>query len=458
MKDLDNLKKIDLNNLWHPFTQTKVWESDNDPLIVESAEGFELIDVEGNRYLDGVSSLWCNVHGHSVPEIISTLKDQAEKVCHSTLLGLSHRPILELTERLMKIVPKNLTRVFYADSGSTAVEASLRMAMEWWQKQNSPASKKKTKLLSLVGAYHGDTLGAVSVGYLEDFHWPLKSLVTQAFRVNPPHVYRFEQGLSEDEAVEKSIEELSSLLSKEAEQIATFIIEPLVQGAAGMWIHSAKYLQAVRELCTKHNVLLIADEVATGFGKTGKMFAVEKANVEPDILVLGKGLSAGYLPISAAVTTEQIFSGFTGEVSEGKTFFYGQTFAGNPLAAACAVANLDYFESSKVLDSLPERITVYQQALVEMILTHSQVDEVRVCGLMTGIELTKTSGKRDPYPSAELVGHRIVKEARKRGVIIRPLGNVMVLMPAIAMPEKDLLRLVQVTAESISAVCGESED
>jgi adenosylmethionine---8-amino-7-oxononanoate aminotransferase len=454
MKNLENLKKIDLNNLWHPFTQTSVWESDNNPLIVESAEGFELIDIEGNRYLDGVSSLWCNVHGHSVPAIITVLKTQADKVCHSTLLGLSHRPILELTERLIKIVPKNLTRVFYADSGSTAVEASLRMAMEWWQKQNTSASKKKTKLLSLVGAYHGDTLGAVSVGYLESFHWPLKSLVAEVLRVNPPHVYRFEENLSEEEAVAKSIEELSSLLEKEAEGIAAFIIEPLVQGAAGMWIHSEKYLQAVSELCTKHNVLLIADEVATGFGKTGKMFAVEKANVEPDILVLGKGLSAGYLPISAAVTTEKIFSGFTGEISEGKTFFYGQTFAGNPLAAACAVANLDYFESSKVLESLSDKIRIYQQALTEMIFPLSHVDEIRVSGLMTGIELTKIPGVREAYPSSELVGHKIVKEARKRGVIIRPLGNVMVLMPAIAMPEKDLIKLVQVTAESISAVCG----
>jgi len=452
----EELKKIDFTSLWHPFTQAKLWFEEDDPLIVERAEGMELIDVHGKRYLDGVSSLWCNVHGHGVPELIDALKQQSDKVCHSTLLGLSHRPVLELTEKLVKLLPDGLTRLFYSDSGSAAVEAALRMCLEWWQKQRESTGRKKNRLISLDTAYHGDTLGAVGVGYVKAFHESLRETIVPAFRLPPPHVFRFYEGCSEGGAVEESLSVLKSLLKKSADDIAAFIIEPLVQGAAGIWTHSEEYLREVAQLCRKHDVLLIADEVATGFGKTGKMFAVEKARVRPDVLVMAKGLSGGLLPISAVAASEKIFSGFLGEAEELKTFFYGQTFAGNPLASAVASANLDLFKNRKLLESLEGRIKKLHALINEHLQPLAHVDEVRACGVMIGIELTAKKGKREAYPIEALAGARITRAARELGVVIRPLGNTLVLMPPLAMGESDLAKLVEITGEAIRRALGET--
>lgn len=449
------LKLTDLKNLWHPFTQAKVWLEEENPLIIEKAEGVELIDVEGRRYLDGVSSLWCNVHGHNVPALTEVIQLQAEKLVHSTLLGITHRPILELTERLLGFLPPSLTRVFYADSGSTAVEAGLRMALEWWQNQGSASAKQKTKLASLYGGYHGDTMGAVGVGFSADFHRRLGSSVTQAERIRPPHLIQIEDALEGEQALSASIEEAINFFKRESGNLAAFIIEPIVQGAAGIWIHPPQYLAKIAELCRRHDVLLIADEVATGFGKTGKMFAIEHADVEPDILILGKGLSAGYLPISAAVTSERIFQGFVGEPEEFTTFYYGQTFAGNPLAAAVATKNLELLAEPAFMPRVCERIAHLSAELNQYIRPLSHVLEVRQSGLMVGIELTKLPGKIAPYPVQELAGIRITREARVLGAVIRPLGNVMILMPALAMNEAETTRLVRITAEAIMKSLGE---
>ncbi len=449
-----SLTQVDFAHLWHPFTQEKVWREE-EPLIIESAQGVELMTVTGERLLDGVSSLWCNVHGHGVPEILSALQDQSRQLCHSTLLGLSHRPILELTQALITFLPKELSRVFYADSGSTAVEASLRMCLEWWQRQQSRGGEKKKKFASLVGAYHGDTLGAVGVGFQEDFHQALSSVVVRAEQIHPPHYYRFYKGLSEENAEERSLREAAELFQREGAQIAALIIEPIVQGAAGIWIHSKRYLKELSLLCKRYDIFLIVDEVATGFGKTGKMFAFEHAEITPDVVVVGKGLSGGYLPISAAIATEQIFEGFVGDPKEKKAFFYGQTFAGNPLAASAARASLQLFSDQEVITKVSERSNHFGKELAQYITPLAHVDEVRRFGLMTGIELTKIPGHRVPYDIGECAGLRIVREARKLGAFIRPLGNVMILMPALAMNERDLTRLVQITSESIQRALGE---
>lgn len=446
--DYERLKSIDFQHIWHPFTQAQAW-FEEDPLIVERAEGMELVDVNGKRYLDGVSSLWCNVHGHHVPELLDAIKQQSEKVCHSTLLGLSHRPVIELTERLVKILPEGLTKVFYSDSGSAAVEAALRMCLEWWQKQRNSIGKNKNRLVSLDTAYHGDTLGAVGVGYVQAFHEALRETVIPAYRLPPPHIFRFYEGCTEAAAAEQSLAFLKSLFKKSADEIAAMIIEPLVQGAAGIWLHSEEYLREVGYLCRAHDVLLIADEVATGFGKTGKMFAVERARVQPDVLVMGKGLSGGTLPISAIAASEKIFSGFLGKPEELKTFFYGQTFCGNPLAAAVSSANLDLFSSTKLLENLPSRITLFHKHLDEKVAPLPHVSEIRKKGVMIGIELTVKKGLREAFPIAALAGARVTRAARERGVVIRPLGNTLVLMPPLAMSEPDLIRLVDVTAEAL---------
>lgn len=444
------LRKIDHAHLWHPFTQHQLWQ-ESQPAIIENAQGVELITVEGERLLDGVSSLWCNVHGHGVPEIVGAIQKQAEKLCHSTLLGLSHRPVIELTEQLLRFVPAKLTRAFYCDSGTAATEAALRMSLEWWQLRGRP---EKRKFCSLIGGYHGDTLGAVAVGYHEDFHRHLAGIAPRAFQVSPPHLFRFEQETSEEESVTQSISELRALFQTHSKTIAALIFEPVVQGAAGMWVQPVPYLRQVAALCQEFEVLLIADEVATGFGKTGKMFAIEHGPISPDLLVLGKGLTGGYLPLSAVFATEEIFSGFLGNPEEQKTFFYGQTFSGNPLAASAAIASLNLIAAPEFFTHLGTRIAHFHRELRSLIEPLAAVSEVRAVGLMTGIEFTKVPGMRTAYPVRERIGQRIALEARKRGAFIRPLGNVMVLMPALAMEEKDLSHLVRITQESIVAVLG----
>jgi adenosylmethionine-8-amino-7-oxononanoate aminotransferase len=450
---MKSLTQIDFDHMWHPFTQAKVWEASL-PLIVDSAEGLYLQDVEGKRYLDGVSSLWCNVHGHGVPEIVEAVKRQVDQVCHSTLLGLTHRPIIELAEKLNQHTPDNLTRFFFADSGSTAVEAALRMAIEWWPKSGERRDRAKNRLASLQDAYHGDTLGAVGVGYLEPFHEALGKSICPAFRTPSPHLLRFYDGLSEGDALRESIERLKGLFSNHADELAAFIVEPLVQGAAGIWVHPPEYLKALADQCREHDVLLIVDEVATGFGKTGRMFSFEHAEIEPDLVVLGKGLSGGYFPISVVCATERIYQGFRGDPSELKTFFYGQTFAGNPVGAVASIASLELFEKNDVLAHVQDNTSVLHEALDREIAPLRHVDEIRRFGLMVGIELTAKPGEHAAYPANELAGHRVVLEARKRGLIIRPLGNVVILMPALAMTEPDLSKLVSLTAESIVSALG----
>lgn len=447
------LDQVDSDHLWHPFTQTTVWS--NDPLtIVARGKGSYLYDVNGKEYLDGVSSLWCNVHGHSDRRIVDALKNQVENLCHSTLLGLSHEPILELTDRLFKVLPSHLNRAFYADSGSNAVEAALRIAIEWWQKQESPEAKKRTKFASLVDAYHGDTMGAIGVGYSEPFHQSLKSMVSEAIRISPPHIFPNEEGKVDETSLTKSISEATRIFTEHGAEIAALIVEPLVQGASGILIHPAKYLEALDRLCKEHRVLLICDEVATGFGKTGTMFASEQADIRPDIMVLAKGLSAGYLPISAAITTEELFEGFRGKNSERKTFFFGQTFAGNPLAARAACVNLDIFSQDNFFEELNDRLGYFQELLKTKIEPLENVFEVRNLGVMTGVELTKTQGVHEIYPTDDLASHRVTLEARKRNAIIRPLGNTMVLMPPLSMKKSELDDLVEITAQSIQTALG----
>ncbi|MCB0338027.1 MAG: adenosylmethionine--8-amino-7-oxononanoate transaminase [Bdellovibrionales bacterium] len=448
--ETERLKQIDLNSLWHPFTQHNVWESVEDSPVIEAGEGFELIDTEGNRYLDGISALWCNVHGHGVPRLLDAIARQSQKLAHSTLLGSTHRPAIELAEELLRWVPANLKRVFYSDSGSAAVEAGLRMAFEWWSKAKGQSGR--TKFISLQSSYHGDTLGSVGVGYHPAFHQVLNSIVVQGIQFAPPHLFRIQDNLSLKEAETASIAHLTEILEREHLSVAAIVIEPIVQGAAGIWVQSGDFLKRVENLARQYGVLLICDEVAVGFGKTGKMFAVEHADVQPDIMILGKGLSGGYLPISAAVATEEIFNGFRGKVSEGKTFYYGQTFSGNPIASAVSIESLKLFRENKVLETFRSREMAYADALKDNVASLRHVYEIRRVGFMTGIELTSIPGELSPYAPDKLIGVKIVKRARDLGLIIRPLGNVMVLMPAVSMDIDSLRRVATLAAEAIESV------
>jgi adenosylmethionine-8-amino-7-oxononanoate aminotransferase len=423
-----DLAAADRAHLWHPFTQQQGW-IEEEPLIVERAEGTDLIDVDGNRYIDGVSSLWCNVHGHGHPRIDAAVRDQLDRVAHSTMLGLSHRPGIELARRLVELAPPGLTRVFYSDSGSTATEIALKMAFQYWRQQGD---ERRTKFISLRMAYHGDTIGSVSVGGIDLFHSLYRPLLFDTLHAEPGDAADMERLLSEHEG-----------------EIAAVIMEPLVQGAAGMLVHPEGYLRAVRELCDRHDVLLILDEVATGFGRTGRMFACEHEAVSPDLLCLAKGITGGYLPLAATLARERIYEGFLGRFEEFRTFFHGHTYTGNPLACAAALATLDVFAEERTLERLQRKIELLEQ-LLEPIAEHPEVREVRRRGFMTGIELAE-------HPLAARMGHQVTLEARRRGAVIRPLGDVVVLMPPLAISEGELTLLAAITAEAIDAATASAE-
>jgi adenosylmethionine-8-amino-7-oxononanoate aminotransferase len=418
--------QLDHRHLWHPFTQQQDW-CNEEPLVIEAAEGTNLITTDGRRLIDGVSSLWCNVHGHRHPLIDQAVRDQLERVAHSTMLGLSHPGAAELAARLVEVAPPGLARVFYSESGSTATEIALKMAFQYWQ-QRGGQHVRRTTFVHLRDAYHGDTIGSVSVGGIDLFHRTFRPLLFEAHAAEP--------GDAAD---------MARILSAHEEEIAAVIVEPLVQGAAGIRVHPPGYLRAVRELTRRHGVLLICDEVATGFGRTGTMFACEQERVRPDLLCLGKGLTGGYLPLAATLATEKIHEGFLGAYEDFRTFFHGHTYTGNPLACAAALANLEVFERERTLVRLRPKIRLFGDLLGE-VAAMEEVAEVRGRGFMAGIDL----GEHEP---ALRLGHRVVLEARRRGAVIRPLGDVIVLMPPLGISEADLRRLVKITADSIFAAC-----
>jgi adenosylmethionine-8-amino-7-oxononanoate aminotransferase len=448
MADYEKLKRFDHEYIWHPFTQMQEWTGE-DPLIIEKGDGHYLIDVQGRKYLDGVSSLWCNVHGHRKKELDDALKGQIDRLAHSTFLGLSHLPGIELAEKLIEIAPKGLRRVFYSDNGATAVEIALKMAFQYWQLKGE---KSRTCFASLVEAYHGDTIGAMSVGYSETFHRFHLPLLFPVLRLNPPHVYRYFRRMKESDALASAIREAEEAITREKHSLAALIMEPLMQGAAGMWVQPLGYVRALSDICRRNHVLFILDEVATGFGRTGKMFACEHEGVTPDIFCLAKGITGGYLPLAATLTTEEIFSAFLGEYGEFKSFFHGHTYTGNPLGCAVALASLDLFKTEKILDRMQPTIAYLKQRLEEDFLPLPHVGDIRQWGFMVGIELVEDKAALKSYPSAKRVGYKVIREARKRGVIIRPLGDVIVLMPPLTISDSELKGLLDVTLESVKAV------
>jgi len=422
-----NLEEKDKKYIWHPFTQMKEWEKE-DILIIEKGKGSYLYDREGKKYIDGVSSLWCNIHGHRVKEIDNAIKKQLAKIAHSTFLGLSNVPAICLAEKLISIAPKGLTRVFYSEDGSEAVEIALKIAFQYWQQLENGRYKSKTSFLKLKKAYHGDTLGSVSVGGIELFHSCYKPLLFETTQISP------------------TIEEVEYFLKKYHEKFAAFILEPLIQCAGGMILQPKGFLKEVRKLTTKYNVLLIVDEVATGFGRTGKMFAVEHENITPDIMAIGKGLTGGYLPLAATLTTEKIFRSFLNEYpAQQKTFYHGHTYTANPIACAAAISSLELFQKNKILLNLKPKITYLKNSLSRFWKLEN-VKDIRQLGFMAAIEL------RESPSSTKFQMKHIILEARKRGAILRPLGNIIVLMPPLVITKNELAKLLSITFQAIKVV------
>jgi adenosylmethionine-8-amino-7-oxononanoate aminotransferase len=442
----ERLLALDQAHVWHPFTQMQGWPSD-EPLIIERAEGNTLVDDLGRRYLDGVSSLWCNVHGHRKREIDDAIRAQLDRVAHTTLLGLASVPSIELAAELVRIVPPGLSRVFYSDSGSTAVEVALKMAYQCWRQRGRP---EKARFAALAEAYHGDTVGSVSVGGMELFHGSFRGLLFQAERIPTPYAYRW---AGPGDCGAACLAAAERLFAEHGQRLAALVVEPLIQGAAGMLTQPPGFLRRLAELCREHDVLLICDEVATGFGRTGTMFAVEQERVRPDFLCLAKGLSGGYLPLGATLTTEAVHEAFLGEHDSFRTFFHGHTFTGNPLACAAALASLRLFETERVL----ERMQVTLEALrpkLAAIAALPHVGEVRQRGAMIGIELVRDRRTKEPYRPAERIGHRVCLAARRHGVLLRPLGGVVVLMPPLSLTPAEAVVLGDAAHRAIAEVTG----
>ncbi|WP_435021941.1 adenosylmethionine--8-amino-7-oxononanoate transaminase [Tundrisphaera sp. TA3] len=449
--DLAQLRAWDHAHLWHPFTAITDWEA-TDPLVIADGEGVYLRDAEGKRYLDGVGSLWCNVHGHRHPALDRAAKAQIDTIAHSTLLGLTNRPAIELARRLAEIAPKGLTRVFFSDDGATAVEVALKMAFQYWRQKPDP-EPKRTRFLALGNAYHGDTLGDVSVGGVDRFHAMFGPLLFPALRAPSPHCYRCPLDRDRSDCGMACLAEADRILAAHAGEVAAVVVEPLVQGAAGMIVHPEGYLKGLRELTRRHGTLLIADEVAVGFGKTGSMFACEREGVSPDFLCLAKGLTGGYMPLAATLTTDRIYDAFRGTARDGRTFYHGHTYAGNPLGAAIALACLQVFDDEQTLENLPAKVDRLREKL-DGLRDHPHVGDIRQHGLIAGIELVADRATRAPFPWDRQTGARICRRARDLGLLIRPLGDVLVIMPPLAITADELSWMVDTMETCIVAELG----
>lgn len=446
------LRQWDNDHVWHPFAPMTAFRQEQAPIIVRG-EGFDLIDVAGQRYLDGISSLWCNMHGHAVPEIDEAVQEQLGRIAHSTLLGLANEPSIRLARALTQRAPSGLNKVFYSDSGATSVEVALKMAYQY-HRQKPGGPEARDTFLCVGQAYHGDTLGTVSVGGMDLFHRCYRDLLFQTISVPSPGALHFPEAMSRPEWQQYCFDEAARLIRDYQNRAAALVMEPLVQGAAGILVHPVGYLQHVRRLCSKYGVLLIADEVAVGFGRTGRLFACEHEQVQPDLLCLAKGISGGYLPLAATLVTDEIFNAFLGDPAEGRTFYHGHTYTGNPLACAAGLASLELFERRQILNHVATCSELIRQRLA-VLQQHPHVAEVRQKGLMVGIELVRDRAPLRSFDSSLRMGHQVTLAARRRGVIIRPLGDVVVLMPAPAMPAALISRLCDVTLECIDEVTRE---
>lgn len=467
------LAALDHAHLWHPFTPMKQWR-ETEPLIIERGDGPYLIDTAGNRYIDGVSSLWCNVHGHRVERIDRAIRDQLDRIAHSTLLGLASPPSIELAAQLCAIAPaasrsesrsaasgltpqgSRLTKVFYSDAGATAVEVALKMAVGYWHHRGRP---QRNQFISFRGAYHGDTTGSMSIGFSELFHRPFATMVFPTTFTPVPDACRStlrpkgNLWPSEDPELmttlgQDCLAQLAELLERQGVRTAAIIIEPIMQGAAGMMCQPSGFLRGVAELARQHEVLLIADEVATGFGRTGTMFACQQEGVEPDILCLAKGITGGYLPLAATLATDEIEQAFCGEPAQRRTLYHGHTYTGNALACAAALASLTLFEETRLLDHIRQSTQLIRLGL-DPLRSCPNVLDIRQRGLMVGIELCRDRSRREPFDFSRRTGAAVCQAMRGKGLIVRPLGDVMVLMPIPAMDHDVLKRMLAIVVQTL---------
>lgn len=417
----------DREYVWHPFTQMRDYVRE-EPLIFSHGKGAYLYDISGKQYFDGNSSLWVNLHGHAHPHMNQALQQQMEKIAHSTMLGPGSIPSIELAKRLIDIAPKGLTKVFYSDSGATAVEIALKMAFQYWQ-QTQPRHPEKMKFLTFQEAYHGDTIGSVSLGGIDLFHGIFGPLLFHRYEVPYPVYSKYTSPESPAEIAQKSLDSCEKMFREHGEEMAAVIIEPLIQGAAGIRTAAPGFLKSLRDLCNQYNVLLICDEVFVAFGRTGTMFACEHENVTPDLLALAKGISGGYLPLAATLSTQKVYDAFLGEYSEFKTFFHGHSYTGNQLACAAGLASLEIFDKEDTLNRIKPVMAQMEKRLDQLFESYDLVGDIHQWGMSAGIDLVRSRKTSETFATEERMGARICLELRKYGIWLRPLGDTLVLIP-----------------------------
>lgn len=437
----------DLKYLWHPYTQMKDAES-MPPVPIERAEGIKLFDANGNFYYDTISSWWCNVHGHNHPEIKKAINKQLESLEHVLFAGFTHEPAVCLAEKLIKITPANLTKVFYSDNGSTAVEVAMKMSFQYWQNKGR---KEKTRFLSLDMGYHGDTIGAMSVSGVDLFNKKFEPLFFQSFKAPTPYCYRCPCGKAKGECELECLDQFEAILKKENDKIAAILIEPLLLGAGGMIVYPTEYLKGVQDLAKKYGVHLIVDEVATGFGRTGKMFACEHARIEPDFMCLSKGITSGYLPLSATLTTSEVFDAFYDDYDKLKTFYHGHTYTANPVACAAAIASIELFNKEDTLANVAEinaMLGVFLSEMSELAIA----GDTRMIGTVGALELVKDKETKAPFSLTERIGLEVYKLSLEKNLLLRPLGNVIYFFLPLCTSREELQDIFARASEVINMV------
>ena len=445
---MENWAEKDLEYIWHPCSQMKDYE-ELKPIVIKKGEGVYLYDIEGNKYLDVISSWWCNLLGHCNPTINKAVKEQIDKLEHVIFANFTHTQAIRLCERLAKILPQGLCKFNFTDNGSSAIEAAMKVSFQYHQQTGKP---QKTKFMALTDAYHGETIGALSAGDCDLYTKLYKPILMDIKKVKAPDCYRCPYGKNRDNCSCECFEYAKKAFEENGEETSAILVEPLLQGSAGMKIYPPLYLKKLRELCDEYNVHLIADEIATGFGRTGKMFAFEHAKVSPDIMCLSKGLTGGYMPMALFVTTQKIYDAFYADYNTGKAFMHSHTYSGNPLACSAANAVLDILEDGSVLKTAQQNAKYFNDLIKEKFLNHKNVGEVRHIGLINAIEIVKNKKTKESFDSKLRTGYQIYKKALKRGVILRPLGDIIYFNPPLIIEKKDMDYAVNTSFECMNEV------
>lgn len=446
----ETLIELDKEYIWHPCTQQKDLET-VPPIPISHGKGVHLYDTDGKSYIDGVSSWWVNNLGHSNDRLNAALTAQAEKVSHHIFAGMTHEPAVTLAQRLCRLTPGNMSKVFFTDNGSSAVEAAMKMSFQYWQQSGFP---EKTRFVSLTDAYHGETIGALSVSGCELYRDIYRPILLDGFQAQGPDCYRCPYSKHRESCSQECFVDLEKVVAENAAQIAAVIIEPLVQGAAGMRIYPPGYLKRLRQLCDTYNVHYIADEIAVGFGRTGRMFANEHAEVAPDLICLSKGITGGYMPLAVVLTTDEIYQAFYDDYESLKAFLHSHSYSGNPLACAVAVEVLNIFEDEMILDTIQPKIAQLADAR-QRFEQHKNIGEMRQCGMIAALELVQDKSDKTPYPWQQRRGFEVYKKALSLGALLRPLGNVVYFMPPLTIESDELEQLLDIALQSINHVTGE---